>query len=478
MTKKNILLNSKKFINDPVAKSLIPVEIAKKFKVIPLFHIDNTLMVGMLEPDNINTIDELANLTSFEITPVPINPDRFENMLKETYGVIRKRDVIELRGDIVGILNNIIQDGIISSASDIHLEQKTEKIQVRFRIDGELINVFTYSSEYHEEIISRLKVISGLDIAEKRLPQEGKIVWNFGDKKIDLRLVIFPCIYGEDAVIRILDPENIKKRLDELGFDKEFLSLYREYIQKKQGMILICGPTGSGKTTTLYTTLGELDLDAYKVFTIEDPCEYQEKRVVQLEVNNDIGFDYKEGLKAILRADPDIIMVGEIRDLETAEIAIRAALTGHLVFSTLHSTRAIAAIDRLYEMGIKRYLISDSIIAVVTQRLVRTLCPYCKEYKEFDATDKEICKKLGYILNGGFFPVGCSQCNNKGYLGRTLIYEGLFITQDIRKDIISEKTFDALKKTHTFISLEKSIEKAIKKGKIYFKDALQFLIDR
>lgn len=347
------------------------------------------------------------------------------------YQIEKKENIVE--APAVYILNSIIKEAIENNSSDIHLEPFKEGVVVRARINGDLIKIEEFPIEIYENIIYRIKILSDMDISRKQLPQDGKMKFDFKNKNFDLRVSSLPTVYGEKFVIRILYKNDNIYNIHNLGFSNSDKEILKKLIKTNNGMILLTGPTGSGKTTTLYSLLLEIDRDRKNVITVENPVEYEIKKVNQVNINNSIGLNYSRALRSILRQDPDIIMVGEIIDEEAAEIAITSSLTGHLIFSTLHCDDAASSIIRLIDMKIPKYLVVDSLVAVISQRLVKKICPYCK--KEYLCTVNE-SKDLGFeeqikIYKG----IGCEKCNNTGYIGRTMAYE-LVVIDDNHKNII------------------------------------------
>ncbi len=359
------------------------------------------------------------------------------------------KDLLELTEEapIIRLLNALLMEAVKERASDIHVEPYEQGIEVRFRVDGILRKILNPPRIIQEALISRIKIISGLDIAEKRLPQDGRIRLLIGGKDIDIRVSVIPTAFGERAVLRLLNRQMGILSLEMIGLEGTPLRILKNSLSKQNGIILVTGPTGSGKTTTLYASLLKLNTEEINIITVEDPVEYQLKGVGQVHVNPKIGLTFASGLRAILRQDQDIIMVGEIRDLETAGIGVHASLTGHLVLSTLHTNDAPGAITRLIDMGIEPFLIASSLVCVLAQRLVRTICPQCK--KSYPPSPQEL-KFLEAGLNGEKPPVmlyqgtGCNKCMGKGYMGRTGIFELLEITPDIRSLIMGRKDSQAI----------------------------------
>ncbi len=439
-------------IVEPEVANLIPESVVRKFKVLPLFREGNNLTVAMADPTDIRIIDELHRETGLMIEPVLASEMEIVRAIDQTYGTadtiyeivksIDERKILSAKdageeAPIVKLTNLIIVQAIRDRASDIHIEPEEKMVRVRYRIDGVLHRVLSLPKFLQMPITSRIKIMSDLDIAERRLPQDGRIKMEVGNKSVDLRVSLQPTLHGENIVMRILDKSSIMIGIENLGFSERDLNTFLELIHRPYGMILVTGPTGSGKTTTLYSALNRLNTEDRNIMTMEDPIEYQLPLVRQTQVNPQIGLTFAAGLRAILRQDPDIVMVGEIRDLETAEIAVHAALTGHLVFSTLHTNDAPSAFTRLIDMGVEPFLVSSSVIGVIAQRLVRVICENCKEaYKPTPASIKE----LGLPPNKEiklYHGKGCSLCKGTGYKGRTGIYSVLKVSPKIQELVVS-----------------------------------------
>ena len=351
-------------------------------------------------------------------------------------------DLLSEQGDapIIKLLNALLNEAIKARASDMHIETFEDHVDIRFRIDGMLYPVLSPPRVLAPLIISRIKVMARLDIAEKRLPQDGRMTLRIGDHTIDVRVAIMPTKHGERVVLRLLDQQSAPLNLSELGMDKETLNLMQQWIKKPHGIVLVTGPTGSGKTTTLYAALTVLNHSVRNILTVEDPIEYDLVGIGQTQLNQKIQMTFAKGLRAILRQDPDVVMVGEIRDLETAQIAIQASLTGHLVLSTLHTNSAIGAVTRLEDMGVEPFLIASSVTGVVAQRLIRLLCSHCK--KPAQATTAE-CEAMGIDVKEERFiyhPMGCEQCRKTGYFGRSGIYEAIQVDDTLRDMIHDHQT--------------------------------------
>lgn len=460
---------------DTALASSFSVSYLKQRKAIPLKKGESGALIAINDPFDYETIDKLTTtlgLGFLETVLVPeeeigkaINkafeegPHTAEQILKDIdeedsariFAEIQETtDLLEDTSEapVIQFVNLMLSKAVKNRASDIHIEPYQTDLNIRLRIDGLLYNTFNPPKRLHPAIISRIKVMAGLNIAEKRLPQDGRIEIKVGDKDIDIRVSTLPTVYGERVVLRLLNKSAEMFRLHELGIPDAHLTEIRRLITLSHGIILVTGPTGSGKTTTLYAALCEINTPDKNIITIEDPVEYQIDGIGQVHVNRKVGLTFANGLRTIVRQDPDVILVGEIRDRETAEIAIQAALTGHLVFSTLHTNDAASAVTRLIDMGVEPFLISSSVLAIVAQRLVRTICPYCKcpseisgEYmKEFgfsrdDLKNAEIC--LGE---------GCDKCMGTGYYGRTGIYEIMKVTEAVKKTVLTTSDADAIKR--------------------------------
>ncbi len=451
---------------DPEVISLFDEKVARKYKIIPLFKIENVLTIAMADPLDIFALDNVKGMVQFEIEPVIASEQSIIKTIDHFFGV--KDYIQEMVGDmekeknkelvldnessvkeaeefiqdkpIIKIVNSIIAQAVQEEASDIHIEPEKDNLRIRFRVDGFLYDVSILPKKYHLPIISRIKIQAKMDIGEKRKPQDGKIHLVWDNEKVDLRISTYPVVYGEKMAIRILDLSKAQVKLGQIGLSEENLEKYQEIIKGGTGIVLVTGPTGSGKTTTLYATLNYINSGELNITTIEDPIEYQLENINQGQVDEKAGITFPTALRTILRQDPDVIMVGEIRDKETAELAIQAALTGHLVLSTLHTNDAAGAITRLLDMGIEPFLLSSTIKGVMAQRLVRLICPKCKKSHQ---PNPEILEKLGYegemenlnLYQGG----GCSFCRNSGYKGRTGIFE-LLVSSDRISDLIANKS--------------------------------------
>jgi len=444
---------------DPDAVQIVPSEFALRHHLLPIRHEDHTLTVAMADPLDIQSIDDLRLLTGYSVVPMLASPTEIRRAAEQLYmqqmlegveavdqGTSEEEsiDVADLQKMareelVIQMVNLIINQAIQDRASDIHIEPFEKELRVRYRVDGVLHEVNAPPKRLHPAIISRIKILSDMDIAERRLPQDGRMRIRSAGRQIDLRVSTVPTLYGESAVLRILDKQTAMLGLQELGMYSDTFERFRNLITEPHGIILVTGPTGSGKTTTLYAALNEIYSPEKKIITIEDPVEYQLAGINQIQVHPQINLTFANGLRHIVRQDPDIIMVGEIRDTETVEIAIQAALTGHLVFSTLHTNDAAGAISRLLDMGAEPYLVASSLIGSIAQRLVRVICPRCKT--PVTASPVEL-GQLGItpeMLNGGsvYEGAGCPECRGVGFRGRSGLFEMLTVDDTVRQMIVN-----------------------------------------
>ena len=450
---------------------LIPPEVATKFQVVPVSREGRVLTVAMANPDNIFAIDDIKFITGLEVHPVVATEtsikraiDRFYDSadslaevmrdMEEDFEIVEDIDddasLSEVQSEdapVVKLVNSLIADAVNKGASDIHIEPFEKKLRVRYRIDGVLHEMMSPPFKMKGAITSRLKIMAELDIAEKRVPQDGRIKIRIGNKKIDLRVSTLPTIFGEKVVMRILDKSNLQIDLTKLGFVTECLNKFLKAIESPYGMVLVTGPTGSGKTTTLYSALNRINLPHHNIMTAEDPVEYNLDGINQVNVHEEIGLTFASALKAFLRQDPNIVMVGEIRDLETASIAVKAALTGHLVLSTLHTNDAPSTINRMIDMGIEPFLVASSTNLILAQRLVRKLCTKCTNKVEIHP---EALRELGIPGEAPFDineAVGCPSCSGTGYSGRLGLYEVMLISEEIRQMILDRCSSTEIKET-------------------------------
>ncbi len=445
--------------------SKVNIDFFYKSGFLPFDIENNHINVLTTDPLKIHVISKLEQDTGLKVK-LFLTYDRYIRTLYRKYIDSTSEEFVSLEEDdperlkdmalevpVIKYLNDIITRAVELNASDIHIEPQEKRFIVRFRIDGVLHEMDEIDENFYLALTSRIKLLSGLDIAEKRLPQDGKFSVRIGSSPIDIRTSTIPTVKGEDVVIRLLYRGKLSFELDKLGIKKDHYDILVDLIKRPYGMILVTGPTGSGKTTTLYSVLSMLNSEEDKIITIEDPVEYQIEGLNQIQIKPEIGLTFASALRAILRHDPDIIMVGEIRDRETAEISIQSALTGHLVFSTLHTNDAPSSLFRLLEMGIEDYLINASILGIVAQRIVRTNCPYCSEPVELEDNiiEKfrldELSEKFGHLLEKKEFRKGkgCDKCANTGYRGRIAIYELFEYSEDLKEAFVSHKSIENIK---------------------------------
>ncbi|MGB7949860.1 MAG: type II secretion system ATPase GspE [Candidatus Binatia bacterium] len=448
----------------PLSVELAPTvgDFFRQSRMVPIRVEGRDLVVAVTDPTDISRLHALELATGLHVTPVLAKEKeitaRVEALFANTYstdanpgsgareieGAVDEEDVAHLRDmasevPVIRLVNQLLVRALESRASDVHIEPFENQLKVRYRIDGILHEVEPPPRQLKAAVISRLKILAQLNIAERRLPQDGRIKIRLAGKDVDLRIATVPTLYGESVVIRLLERAQIFTQMDSMGFPNTILQQFNEMISKPHGMILVTGPTGSGKTTTLYGALQKINDPGKKIITIEDPVEYQLGGVNQIQVKPQIGLSFANGLRSIVRQDPDVIMVGEIRDAETAEIGVQAALTGHLVFSTLHTNDAAGAISRLLEMGVQDYLLSSSLLGVLAQRLVRRLCVSCRKQVPYNGFNgNESASTLQSVENpeNVWDAVGCDRCSGTGYLGRVGIFELLPVTSEICKVIV------------------------------------------
>jgi type IV pilus assembly protein PilB len=477
---------------------LIPREMAKMNKLVPVARLNGKLFIAMVDPTNVLAVDDVKRRVQLDVVPMIATEKSVTEALSGVHGGVginqALRDVVKeaekpadgvevqakasqeididrLTTDsedapVIKIVNLIMVQAIREKASDIHIEPFQKTLKLRYRVDGDLAAAESPPKALQLAITSRIKILAGLNIAERRVPQDGRFRVKVMGKEVDLRVSVLPTSHGEKIVIRILDKSALTGSIDQMGIDEETLLKFRKAIDAPHGMILVTGPTGSGKTTTLYSVLQELNSPQYNIVTVEDPIEYELNGINQVSVRNDIGLDFASALRSILRQDPDIVMVGEIRDNETADIAVKAALTGHQVLSTLHTNDAAGAITRLDDMGIEPFLISSSILMTCAQRLVRKICTNCRE--EF-MPEPEIFTRLGVEPKAEtvfYRGSGCDRCKGRGYLGRLAIIEALTVTEAIRRLIMKRASAAVIKnqavtegmKTLRMTGIDKALE--------------------
>ena len=507
-------INLSEYKIDPSVLKLVPMEIARKYLIIPVARVGATLTIAMADPSNVFVIDDVKFMTGYNVEvvvsgettiinaintcyrgggdslvtakktapakavnakdytftdeelkedelsssddAVTVDVDEFDKVVGdaldsvEAYSEEEDRAAGEIEEPIVKLVNGILINAIKGQASDIHIEPYERSLRVRYRVDGVLFNAMNLPLKIKNPITSRLKIMAKLDIAERRLPQDGRIKLRLGKKKeIDFRVSVLPCLFGEKTVLRILDKGNLQADLTKLGFEEETLKGFMDALTKPYGMILVTGPTGSGKTTTLYSALNYLNKPGINIMTAEDPVEYNFLGMNQVQMKEEIGLTFSSALRAFLRQSPDIILVGEIRDFETAEIAVKAALTGHLVLSTLHTNDAPSSISRLLNMGIEPFLVSASLILIAAQRLARKICPECREEENIPIP---ALVQLGFPEEEAagvkcYKGRGCSACNNSGYRGRIALYEVMPVGAEIKEMVLEGASADELKKT-------------------------------
>jgi type IV pilus assembly protein PilB len=457
-----------RFPVDMAAANLLGTTAAKRYAAVPIAYVDErTLLVAMADPANVLAIDDIAIMTGLEVRVAVASPEdiaalvsRFTRLddvvdavaigaeeLDEDGGPTDTVDLRESADDqpVIKLVNQIVAQAVEQGASDIHFEPDGRDLRVRFRIDGVLTETTTIPRRMVSGVVSRVKIMADLDIAERRVPQDGRIGLTIDGHAVDLRVVTLPCVHGESVVMRILDKGSVAMELDRLGMGPDDLRRFERAYRQAYGAVLVTGPTGSGKSTTLYAALGVINTPEKNIITIEDPVEYQIPGITQVQTNPKAGLTFASGLRAMMRADPDVIMVGEIRDRETAQIAIEAALTGHLVLSTLHTNDAPGAITRLIEMGTEPFLVSSAIDCVVAQRLARTLCEHCKRPVTLSAS---ALRESGYAVTEpveAFEPVGCARCGGSGYKGRIGLYEVMTVSDEIRRLAIERASTERIR---------------------------------
>lgn len=469
-------LHLSKYRLDPDIVNLIPDRMSRQYNLIPLSRIGNILTVAMSDPLNIFALDDLKTLTGCNIDTVLSPEDEISQAIDNAYhpaqkdmqqilqeaqsrGVsekerfeLLKEEEIELtsalqeseKPPIVKLVDLMLTQALKKRASDIHIEPEYGCLRIRYRIDGALHDIFKIPKINQNAILARMKIISDLDITESRIPQDGRFKVKFEGKEIDFRVSSLPTTFGQKFVLRLLDKANLSIGLDKLGFNEEPLAVFKEAIAKPFGMILVTGPTGSGKSTTLYSILNQLNTADRNIITVEDPVEYQIEGITQIQVKPDIGLDFASGLRSLLRQSPDVIMIGEIRDSETADIAIKAALIGQIVLSTLHTNDALSSITRLIDMGVEPFLVASSLVMLCAQRLARKVCPQCKERTEIPG---DFLEKIGFREKAVFYSAkGCKYCNNTGFYGRVAILEAVLTDDNIREMIIKKKSLDEIVK--------------------------------
>ncbi len=469
-------LHLSKYKFDPAVTGLVPERLARLYGLIPISRFGSTITVAMSDPLNIFALDDLRTLTGCNIDTVLSSEEEIARAIEAQYnpgsqdmqqlmdeaslgeavskkGKIElvKEDEIELSGTleesekapIVKLVELMLNQALKKRASDIHIEPEHDCLRIRYRVDGSLHDVFRIPKSKQNAILARIKIISSLDITENRVPQDGRFKVRFEGKEVDFRVSGLPTTFGQKFVLRALDKGNLSIGLDKLGFSEDPTRIFKEAIAKPFGMILVTGPTGSGKSTTLYSILNQLNTPEKNIITVEDPVEYQLEGITQIQVKPDIGLDFASGLRSLLRQSPDIIMIGEIRDSETADIAIKASLTGQLVFSTLHTNDSISSVTRLIDMGVEPFLVASSVIMLCAQRLARKICMKCRKPIEIP---EDFLKKIGFSEKVNFYAAaGCKYCNNTGFYGRVAILEAVLVDDNMREMIIRKEALDKIK---------------------------------
>jgi type IV pilus assembly protein PilB len=463
---------------NPEAVKLVQKQMAELYKLVPLSFENDVLTVAMSDPNNLQAMDDLKNLLGIRnVNPVLAPPKQIEVLLTKAYsnekeetisGIYSELEASDIGANSVGrdhsidlddllelassapvrkLINMVLLMAIRDHASDVHFEPFEDEYKMRYRCDGVLYEMVPPPRHLAAAISSRIKVMANLDIAERRLPQDGRIELNVGGNPVDMRVSVLPTLFGESVVIRVLDRTNVGLSLERVGMPQDLLAQFRAVIKKPNGIVLVTGPTGSGKTTTLYSALSELNEIDVKIITTEDPVEYEIDGIVQCPINHEIDVTFASALRAILRQDPDIILVGEIRDLETAQIAVQASLTGHMVFSTLHTNDAPSSITRLRDMGVEPFLITATVEAIQAQRLVRKICPQCRAGYEPTREQMMEINLTADLVKGKqfFYGEGCEKCNNLGFKGRTGLYELLIMNDDLRDMISRGASTDAIR---------------------------------
>ena len=488
------------YISDDVAQ-LIPEQMMEDLGVMPLTIEGNYLLIAMTNPLDYKAIYTLNNYTKRKIKTAICTPTQLKIKHDEIFSVSDKEAVIDEAQEfvqsqmkktedtvstedqediedqpIIKFVNNMIAEAVRQRVSDIHLEPQEKKLVIRFRVDGKLIKYMDSSKELAPSVTSRIKFISGMNIAEKRIPQDGRIHYNINNQKIDMRVSSLPCVYGEKIVIRITTALGMKLDKKNIGFLPENLEKFDQLLTSSRGIILLSGATGSGKSTTLYTALSELNKDDVNIITVEDPVEANIDGINQVQVNNKADLTFASALRSILRQDPDIIMIGEIRDQETAQIAVQASITGHLVVSTLHTNSSASTISRLEDMGVESYLLADSVKGIIAQRLVRRLCPACKREHLLTEEEKAFMNIPAFRPVKIYEPCGCEKCANTGYKGRIGIYEIMTVTPKLKSLISKCADIEDINKAacdegmHT---LRQSAEKLVLEGVTSFQEMLK-----
>lgn len=476
---------------DPKAIKVLPREFIESNAVLPLFLVDKVLTAAITEPSNVFLVEEIGQLAGCSVQIVAAVKSDIEETLEmyqpEAEGFVIE-DILQDRGaadhedtdhdndasvdaesmnaesPVVQLVNHVIFSAVREGASDIHIEPDDKALRIRYRVDGTLTEKLHPPYKMQPAIVSRIKIMAGLDISERRLPQDGAISVTVEKNRVDLRVSTLPNKFGEKVVIRVIDTRNVLVNLDKLGMARPLYEAFAHEVHKPHGIILVTGPTGSGKSTTLYAVLNEINNPSVNICTVEDPVEFQIPQVNQFQVHEKIGLSFASVLRSLLRQDPDVIMLGEIRDPETARIAVQAALTGHLVLSTLHTNDSPSAVTRLHNLGVESYLISASLVAILAQRLIRTVCPQCRREVEISPSMRSSAERLGVTLEKAFQGRGCSQCNQTGMKGRGGIYELLVPDDELRDAIASGAQLGAIRSKAKSLGMKTLLEAGFEKA--------------
>lgn len=454
-------VNLNQYTIDQELLQLVPGELAKRAKIMPVRRDKNKLFIAMADPMDYFAIEEVRMATGCQIETGIAAKDDLNQTIAKYYELQESMDaamtelnitvqdnveqqITDEEAPIVRLVNQLISNAVIQKASDIHFDPQETEVKIRYRIDGVLRTERSLPKHMQNMITARIKIMGNLNITENRIPQDGRIKTTINFRPVDIRLSTLPTIYGEKIVMRILDLSNAATSIDKLGFSEQNEQLFRKMIARPNGILLITGPTGSGKSTTLYAALSHLNQEGVNIITVEDPVEYRLEGVNQIQVKEEVGLTFAAGLRSILRQDPDIVMIGEIRDLETAEIATRASLTGHLVLSTLHTNSAVESISRLEDMGIEPFLIASSLVGVMAQRLVRRVCRDCAQTVPATTREKELFAASGLTIETLQRGRGCAACNNTGYRGRIAIHEILPVDRTVKEYILQRNGIQSI----------------------------------
>lgn len=475
--------------NQPLAKNAlryIDHGFAQKHLVIPIRATSETLVVAMQDPRNYAVVDNIALSTGLRVKPVIASRDDILHAINRYYVVESvganesKASNEKLDESVIDLCNQILTTGVQLKVSDIHIDAEASYLSVRYRIDGQLRRSRRIEKSLQGPLVARIKILSSLDITQTRTPQDGRFGTTVGGTPVDLRVSVLPTVHGEKVVIRVLDLSDALRKISSLNFSKQNREKYTKLLQRPSGLVLLTGPTGSGKSSTLYASIRHLNKEHVNIMTIEDPVELELEGISQIQVNPDAGLTFAAGLRSILRQDPNVIMIGEIRDKETAEIAIRSALTGHLVFSTLHTNSAVDAIPRLIDMGIEPYLVASSVKGVVAQRLVRQLCSDCRKSRKPTAEETALFKRRRRSIEVLFDAKGCDACHQTGYRGRFAVHEVVTVDEQIKRRLLNGATIesinDYLESEGTSFLLDDGLDKA-KAGYTTVAEVLQIAME-